>query len=437
MIILNRFEYETREAENKLSGIYQAQHRAVVEQHMNSSLFSLSRHVRRMSATIWNREQARGALRPDGEAANPKNIQEEILSETRAILSDYGILSLSGLRLLISIMAIWLLLQAFVDIRLNFVEIFAITLICTVVYPIMEYRFWNSGAVHPFKDMKLILGILGALVLGCGTFLLGRLNSLNLLLQGDIQVPFNLTEFLILFNVAVILSFVIHYRRMNQFTEVYNEYEARLVSLSSLNAGRQEKISRLLDALDPIPLKTHTKRNLKRLLIEAFQESEEVSETWVRDFIRENCIDMNWIYWSGTVIQGTLLILLASKLVWTVDSGLMVSADYFRQGLTTGMALGAMLISGVVICPLNHGFRKLLYQGESFSLKHAWMLMCMAVLCVSLTLLTGLVPSRFIWGSPVNPAPTPWGFTLLLTLIAILQFLKNESRFAGRWGNEK
>ncbi len=430
MIILKRFEYETLELEEKLSGIFREQHQAIVQNHMGNSPFSLSRYVRRVSATIWNQEQTRNFSQGKRDLGDPEKVQAEILEEVRAVVSDYGTLSLCGLRLLLSVVAIWLLLQTAIDLRPNLTMIMSLVLISVVVYPIVVYRFWNNRVVHPFKDMKLILGISGALVAGSAMFWLSQMGELSLLLQGSMQIRFNLTGFLILFNTAVVLSFIIHYRITNQFTEVYTEYKERLIYMSSLNAEAREQISRLLQALDPIPLKTHTKRKLKRLLITAFQESGAVSDGWVRAFIRRDCIDMNWIYWSGTVVQWTFLILLGSKLVWALDSGLMVSADYFRQELTTGMVLGALSICGAVLCPLNHGFRNLLYQGTSFSLKDAWLLICLISLCISLILFSGLIPSRFIWGFPVNPAPNPWSFLLLMTLIAIVQFIKNDPRFA-------
>lgn len=436
MEILNRFEYETSETESKLNEAYRQRHMAVVRENMSRSVFSLSRHMRRMSATIWHKEQTKDHphLR---EQVITENVQAELMEEARAIVSDYGALSLSGLRLLLVVTALWLVLQFFVDFRINFVLLFAIVLMCTVIYPIAVYHFWNRGSVHPFKVMKLVFGVFGAVALGTSTFLLSKEGALNLLLQGNILVPFNLTEFLILFNTAVTLSFIIYYRRMNQFTEVYNEYEERIVSLSRLGAVEQQQIETLLKSLEPIPLKTYTKRNLKCLLIKEFEISGMVSEAWVQDFIRRNCIAMNWIYWYGTVVQWTLLILLASKLVWSLDSGLMVSADYFRQELTTGMVFGALIISSAVICPMNYGFRELLYQRMLFSLKQAWLLICLMSLCISTILFFGLVPSRFIWGYPVNPAPNLWGLLLLIVLVVVIQFIKSDPRLVGVLTNKK
>ncbi len=428
MIDLDRVRYETTQTERKLHGIYMEQHQRICAACGGYSFFWLMRHVRLVSAMIWSREQAKGSGVLPPMPGEYQRTAEELSGEITGILSDYGNLTLKGLRLSFLLMALWLLVQIVATVDLNLVQILLLLIACMFLYPIGVYRFWNRGRNHAFKDVKLLFGIIGAFVLGGAIIMLSRLNGLNTILQGSIRPNFNTTEFLILLNTAILLSFIIHYRATNLFEEIISDYKQSIVSLSDLNPSTKERIHGLLNDLNTIPLKAVTKRNLKRQLIQRYSDCQEVPETWVQDFVRANCIDMNWLYWTGTALQWTLAILMVSKLVWTLDTGFMVSADFYRQELTTGMVLGALAISAAVICPLNRGFRELLYHGATFSLKHVWLLMGAAVLSVSIVLVTGLIPSRFIWGLPTNPAPHAWALVLIVVLVAALQFIKNDTR---------
>ncbi len=431
MMNLDRVDLETREIEQSLNTVYRDQHHAVIQAHGAGPVPLAFRRLRWLSASIWSREQGRDPGAAQESMLAPEIIREELYAEIRAIASDYGTLCLEGIRLFLAILACWMVLQDHISVRLSLWIFSGLALSCLILYPIGVYTYWNRTSIHPFKGLKLILGAFGALVAEGGIYMISLMERQNPLFEGAILPAFNFTEFLILANLVVLLSFIIHYRRLNMFGDVAASYHKHLISLSGLSLAAQEEIRNRLRDLEAIPLKTHTKRRIKTGMIEEYTRVGLVEPAWEKRFIRANCIDMNWMYWSGSVAQWAILILMISKFIWACDTGLMVSADYFRQGLTTGMVLGAILMSAAGFCPMNWCFRELLYQGAPFSLKQAWLLMGLAVLCVSVVLLSGLVPSRFIWGIPVNPAPHPWGLSVLLGLAVLLQFFKTDPRFQG------
>lgn len=437
MIQFDRLQFETQQLEEKLNGVYRTQHEAVISHQQPQSLLLGSKRLRWMSASIWFREQM---LEPDGPTSNlpePQMIQEEFAGEVRAILSEYGNLSLEGLRLFLAFLAVWLLIQDHIIIPMNLHFFSELILGTMILYPIVAYTFWNWGSIHPFKALKLIIGAIGALTAGIGSYLLSVFDRENPFFADVLLAPFNYTELLILVNLIIFLSFIIHYRRENLFSEVCMNYQRKLVSLSGLSIAAQNEISGLMKELEAVPLKTQTRRRLKTRILAGYFDSGGMSDLQVKDFIRVNCIDMNWMYWVGSVAQWTIIVLLISKLVWAYDTGLMVSDDYFRQDLTTGMVLGAILLSAAVFCPLNRCFRELLYRGSAFSLKQAWMLMGLALLCVSVILLSGLIPSRFAWGIPMNPAPHIWGLIVMVGVVLLVQFFKSDPKFQNMETKEK
>lgn len=437
MIQLNRLKFETHQKEKKLTGLYKECHHGVLQLDEQKTIWTKSRHLQWLSASVWLRVQMT-APRDFQETLQPLyKIREEFIGEVRAIMSDYGSLCLEGLRLLLTLLAGWQLIQEIIPLQLNLWIFSGLVLGCIILYPTGMYTFWNWGAIHPFKGLKLTTTAIGGGAAGAGIYVLSQLESQNPFFESVILSSFNMTEFLILVNVSVLLSFIILYRRANLFSESFTNYQRHFIFLSGLDLSAQEEIERLMGVLEPIPLKTHTKRRLKARIIEKYSETGAVEETWIKDFIRANCIDMNWIYWSGSIAQWTLLILLFSKLVWARDTGLMVSADYFRQELRTGMVLGALAVSGLVFYPLNRCFREILYQGSPFSLKQARLMVGLALVFVSAIPLSGLIPSRFIWGIPVNPAPHPWGFTILVGLVLLLQFFKSDLRVQTMTTEEK
>lgn len=426
MMNLSRINLDTRQIEENLSGFHKDMHSEVIRHNRQGPG---KKRLRWLSATIWLREQVQEPDPPNGKYPDAQSIQQELYGEVRAIMSDYGNLCLGGLVLYLSLLAGWLLFQDIIAAQLTLWSFSSLAVGCLILYPVVMYSFWNRGEIHMFKAIKLIFGVIVALVALAGIYALSLLEKQSPFFDSLVLSPFNLTEFLILVNLAVFLSFVIHFRRLNLFDDLSMNYQAHLTAFSGLSSGLQDEVNDLMGVLDVIPLKTHTKRKLKTRILETYTESGLITESAVKDFIRMNCISMNWMYWSGSAVQWTVVILLVSKLIWAHDTGLMVSADYFRQQLTTGMVMGAILLSTGVFCPLNYRFRELLYQEASFSLKQAWLLTGQALLFVSLMLFSGLVPSRFVWGIPVNPAPHPWAFLTLLSLVLLLQFFKSETRF--------
>ncbi len=439
MMEFSRLNFETRQIEKKLNPLYKDLHEVVLGQEKQALRFVEAGRLRWLSASLWLRAQASAPEKLPEVLPEPEKIKGELREEVRAIMSDYGNLCLKGLRLFLIFMGLWLLLQDILTLRLNLWIFSGLILSCLVLYPTAMYTYWNWGAIHPFKAMKLLFTAIGAGAAGSGIYLLSLIERQNPLFESVMLSPFNFTEFLIVVNLAVLLSFIIHYRRANLFNEVYTNYQKHLISLSGLSLEEQAQINGLLAGLDPIPLKTHTKRRLKTRAIEKYSlsDSDRSEEAWVRHFIRAHCIDMNWMYWTGSAAQWTLIILLISKLVWARDTGLMVSADYFRQGLTSGMVFGALVLSVGVFYPINRCFRELLYQGSLFSMKQMWLLSGLALMGVSVILLSGLVPSRFLWGGAVNPAPHPWGLLVLLGLILLLQFFKSDPRLPALNQDEK
>lgn len=439
MMPFSRLSYETKQTEMKLNPLYTSLHQAIQSAENPGRRISESPRFRWLSAAILLNHQAEHPDRLPEVLPEPAIISRELQGEVRAILSDYGTLCLEGMRLLFAFLALWLLLQEIVLLRFNLGLFSGLVIGCLILYPTAVYAYWNWGALHPFKAMKLALTAAGATAAAAGIYLLGVLENQHPFFESILLSSFNFTEFLIAVNLAVFLSFVIHYRRLNLFHEVRTHYREHFVSLSGLGLQEQKEIDHLLTALDPIPLKTHTKRRLKSLAIAKYchVDSDRADTAWVRRFIRTHCIDMNWIYWSGSVVQWALVILLLSKLVWARDTGLMVSADYFRQALTTGMILGALALSAGVFYPLNRCFRELLYQGSAFTLRQTWLLAGLMVMGVSLVLLSGLVPSRFLWGDPVNPAPHPLSLLVQLGLILLIQFFKGDPRLSAMDQSEK
>lgn len=437
MFQLNRLSFETQQKEKNLTGFYKACHHGILQLDEPKTIWTKSKRLRWLSASIWSRVQMTEAQGFQETLPVLRKIREEFIGEVRAIMSDYGSLCLEGLRLLLMLLAAWQLTQEIIPLQLNLWIFSGLVLGCIILYPTGMYAFWNWGAIHPFKGLKLMITAIGGCAAGAGIYVLSQLESQNPFFESVILSSFNMTEFLILINLSILLSFIIFYRRANLFSDVFTEYHRHFISLSGLALSAQEEIESQMGTLDPIPLKTHTKRRLKARIIEKYSETGGAELSWIKDFIRTNCIDMNWMYWTGSIVQWTLLILLFSKLVWARDTGLMVSADYFRQELRTGMVLGALAVSGLVFYPLNRCFRELLYQGSPFSLKQARLMVGLALLFILVIPLSGLIPSRFIWGIPVNPAPNPWGFTLLVALVQLLQFFKSDPRLQSMNTEEK
>lgn len=424
---LSRLEYDIHRLEEKLNSPYREMHEAVVRAR-TAPFLPESRRLRWLSASVWKQEQQQRPEALSETLPGPEAIHGELAGEVRAIVSDYGTLCLEGFRLFFVLLAGLLLFQDTLDFHLNLWLLSELAIGCMVLYPISVYTFWNRGAIHPFKGIKLLLGAGAALSAMGGVYLLSLLERQNPFFEGAILSPFNFTEFLILANLAVLLSFVLYYRQANLFSDVSANYPRYLVSLSGLSPVIQNEILGLMRGTDAVPLKTQTRRKLKFRILEAYIASGRIDEAFVKRFIKIHCIDMNWLYWSGSTAQWTILVLLGSKLFWVRDSGLMVSADYFRQDLTVGAVFGALLMSGAVFGPLNRSLRVLLYQDAQFTLKQVWLMMGLTLLCVLDVFLSGLVPSRFIWGPPVNPAPHPWGFVILLGLVLLLQFFKTDQR---------
>lgn len=424
MAVQRRLEYETRRLEDQLNPEGLAWHQAVGQ---GTPRYGAKRY-RWISASIALREQERPLIANPLSVEGAQSISQELADEVRAIESDYGNLCLEGQRLFFAVLAFWLLFQDALPFRLNILSLTGLYLATALLYPIVVYSYGNLKAVHPFKVLKLGLGAAAALLTEVGIWFLGMHEKSSSLLGGVILAPFNITEFLILVNGAIWISFVIYYRRMNLYSDLAQHYPIHVVALSGLSETEREKVNRLMRQQEVLPLKTQVRRQLKTVLLETAVRAGTVESTQVQAFIRDHCIRMNWIYWSGTAIQGSVLILLISKLIWAWDNGLVVSSDYFRQGLTTGMVLGAILLSLVVICPGIRCFRELLYRGSAFTMTKVWQMMGLALLAISIILMNGLVPSRFVWGTPVNPAPHPWGLALLLGLVLLVQFIKVDHR---------
>lgn len=427
MIKLDRLGEETYEIEKKLEGPFAEIHQQI-RLNPGSFLFPGSKRVRWLSAKILLQEQTLGGGGASGYLPEARGARGELEEQVRAIQSDYGTLCLEGVRLFLGLMTLWILSQTLWSLRLSMPTLYGVFLGCTVFYPVAVYTFWNRLRMHPFKTLKLILGGFGVFAAWGGLFLLSLMDRRNPFLAGYIAPGFNLTEFLILMNMGVLVSFIIFYRQANQFSEISLNSKEKLVSFSGLDAKAQSEIIETLKGLELIPLKTQTRLRLKERILKAYAEAGSVEESLVRSFIRTNCIDMNWVYWSGSIVQWSILIMLLSKLIWAMDTGLMVSADYFRQKVTTGAVLGALAMSLGVFCPLNRYFRELLYHDGVLTIGKIWRLGGLAILSVSIPVLSGLTPSRFIWGDPVNPAPHFWGFVVLITLVLSLQFLKSDTR---------
>ncbi len=377
----------------------------------------------RLSLYHWHAEQRTGRDR-SASLPPPEQIFRELYGEACALKSEYGSLILQGLMAWFALMGLWVLLQQWVTLPLRLTVVVAAFLGCTMLYPVAAYAYWNGRAIHPFKMLKLTLSAAFVASAGLGALLSVTMNWQQPILRIELKPAFNVTTLLILINAAVFLGFVAHYRRANLLSEVTGRGGDHLLAFSRLNPDQRDAASRLLETLEGIPLKTQIRRRLKARLIAAAAEGQALTQESAVRFLRTHCVAMNWLYWCGSAIQWALILLLLSKLVWTLDTGLLTAADYFRQELSTGAVLGAVILSSGILCPLNYGFRELLYLGRSFSLREAWLLTAMVAGGVGVLLLSGLVPSRFLWGAALNPAPRPGGLLGLMALILVLQFLK-------------
>lgn len=384
----------------------------------------------RLSLYHWHAEQRSGRDR-SASLPPPEQVFRELYGEACALKSEYGILILQGLIAWFILMGGWVLLQQWVTFPLRLTVIVAAFLGCTMLYPVAAYAYWNGRAIHPFKMLKLTLSAVFVASAGLLAFLSVTMNWQQPILRIELKPAFNITTLLILVNAAVFLGFVAHYRRANLMSEVTGRGGEHLLSFSRLSPDQRESARLLLGALEGIPLKTQIRRRLKARLIAAASDGKSLTREAAVRFLRTHCVAMNWLYWCGSAVQWALILLLLSKLIWTLDTGLMTAADYFRQELSTGAVLGAFILSCGVLCPLNYGFRELLYLGRSFSLREAWLLTAMVAGGIGTLLLSGLVPSRFLWGTAVNPAPHPAGLVGLMALILVLQFFKAGNAAGG------
>lgn len=384
------------------------------------------------SAMIWRREQQRE--RPI--SALPEMLREEINNELRMVKSEYSNLCLRGFAGLSAYVTAWQFSMFFFDNPLYVRNVVAVAICCMVLYPAITYAWWNKGEIHPFKAVKLILGTVMACGLGGAFWTAGLFLPKHPILNSQIVSAFNITNLLITANALVLSAFIAYYRHINHLSEVTGDYNKNLLSMSGIPEDNIRELSAALKKASAIPMKTHVKRQLKTVMIDRFQRGEEISRQWVEGFITDNCVKMNWIYWSGLVVQSILLLILGGKLIWAFENGIMTATDYFRQEITVGAVFGAVLIGVGVFCPINYAFRKYLYLEQPFSIKTACAIIVLSLGGVAVALFSGLVPSRFSWGDPLNPVPTSLSLVAVLLVVLVLQLMKSGFRQQRHMGHE-
>lgn len=379
--------------------------------------------IRKLSAYYWHREQGASREIPE-EMPSPEQIYRELQAEARALASEYGGLVLQGFILWLGFMAAWLFLQLWVILPMRLTVMVAAFLCCTALYPVAAYTYWNGRSVHPFKRLKLSLMLLLAAASGVFAFLSVLWDWQNPILRSAWSVPFNITYLLILINIGVFTGFVIHYRRANLLAEITTNGQSHLIAFSGLPSDARQAVNAALSEQDAIPLKTQIRRRLKAHLIAEAQLGENDLAESGAAYVLKHCVVMDWLYWSGCWVQWGLVLLVGSKLVWAVDGGLLTAADYFRQNISTGAVLGAFLISGLVLCPMNYVLRQILYLNDRFGLRQVWVMGALVLTGVGGLVVSGLTPSRFQWGTAINPISHPYGLLGVVGLVLVLQFLK-------------